>query len=172
MTPAPPIDGARSVQGEQLLSVTKRQYADLAFVDQYARTVSDGIRICRERNRHRYAPVPRSRPFDGRSPSGYLVRHTDPCLDCGCAIQIQRYEPYLSGRGRNQEVRVRPAYNTTAYQENEYGETYPTKDHGHIHPRDFRDSVATDAVNMDPTAQAEVAAALELRAAWTAKHPS
>jgi hypothetical protein len=92
-------------------------------------------------------------------------------LDCGCAYQIQRYEPYVVGKGRSQELRVRPAYNTTAYQENELGEWYPTKDHGFVHPRDFRDAIATASVNADPESQAEVAAALTMRNEWTARHP-
>ncbi len=156
----------RSIQGEQILATAQRQWADLATVDRYAADAEDtGTDICRERNGHRYPPMPKRRPFDEHySPSGYLVRRTDPCLDCGLAYQVQRYEPYETKRGRKTIVRFRPAYNTTEYLTGPNGETYKLPPgQGYIHPRDYRDAVATRAVHSDPDAQALGFAALKQR---------
>lgn len=154
-----------SIQGEQGLADVERRWAALGAVDKYAAAVEGtGTDVCRQRNRHRYAPLPDRAPFDGYSPSGYLVRETEPCLDCGLAYQIQRYEPYETKQGRRTVVRFRPAYNTTEYLTGPDGETYLLpRGQGYVRPRDYRDSVVTRAVNADPESQALAGAALKQR---------
>jgi hypothetical protein len=166
----PRPNAPRSIQGEALNARRDQYYADRGFVDQYARECSDGVAICRERFRHRYPPIPKRQPFDNdTSPTGYLIRRTDPCLDCGCAYQVQRYVAFYEGKGKNRRLRVEPAYNSTQYIENEHGEWYPTRDHGFVRPKDFRGAIITMAVNADPETQAQAVAALKLREQWTAR---
>jgi hypothetical protein len=153
-----------SIQGEALNARRDHYYADQGYVDKYARECSEGVATCRERFAHRYPRIPKNKPFDTKpSVGGFLVRETDPCLDCGCAIQVQRYYAYYVGKGRNRELRVRPAHNTVRYIENEYGETYTTKDHGFVRPKDFRDSIVTAIVQASPDLQAQASAAAGLR---------
>jgi hypothetical protein len=162
---AVPADGPASIQGEQQATHARHQVASQDYVDRYAREVSEGLAICRERFRHRYPPMPARKPFDDHPTVSYLlVRYTEPCLDCGCAIQVQRFEARFEGRGRNQVLRVRPAWNSTIYIKNELGEEYVQREHGFIRPRDFREARATDIVNSDPELQALAAAAARERA--------
>jgi hypothetical protein len=161
-----PDNPTPSIQGEQVLETARRQWADLAVVDQYAADAEGtGKDICRQRNGHRYPPMPDRRPFDnGYSPAGYLIRRTDPCLDCGLAYQVQRYEPYEVKQGRKWIIRFRPAYNTTEYLVGENGDTYPLPPgQGYVHPRDYRDARATQIVHADPEMQLLAAEALKQR---------
>lgn len=155
-----------SEQAEQLHATARRQYADLATVERYADQIEGtGVDICRERGgRHRYPKLPRSAPFDTSTSGGYLIRRTDPCLDCGAAYQVQRYEPYETRQGRKRIIRVRPAYNTTEYLTRDDGVEYLLPPgQGYVHPRDYRDVIATIAVHSDPGAQALALVALEQR---------
>jgi hypothetical protein len=157
--PEPEGSTPLSTQGEQQQARDTFQFADQTFVDQLARNASDGIALCRQRYRHNYPPLPRSgMHFEGVTPNGYLIRRVE-CLDCGCGIQVQRWEAYTVGTGRDQDIRVRPHSTVTEYQENEQGETYPTLGHGMVRPRDFRDAIASSALD-DGEAQEWVAAAL------------
>lgn len=156
----------RSIQGEQADAVAKRRWADQATVDQYAdEKEGTGTDICRQRaGLHRYEPLPQHSPFDGYSPSGYLVRETEPCLDCGLAYQVQRYRPVEVKQGRRTAIRWEPAYTTTEYLVGPNGETYPLpRGQGRINPRAYRNSVVTRAVNNDPETKALADKALQQR---------
>jgi hypothetical protein len=161
-----PDNPTPSIQGEQLLETARRQWASQEDVDQYAAEAEGtGKDICRQRNGHRYPPMPDRRPFDRNfSPAGYLIRRTDPCLDCGLAYQVQRYEPYEAKQGRKWVIRYKPAYNTTEYLISEDGDTYKlTSGKGYIHPRSYRDARATQIVHADPEMQLLGAEALKQR---------
>lgn len=160
-------DRTRSLQGEQ--QDRRFLYADRGFVSGYVRRVSDGILTCRQRYRHRYPPLSRTKiHFDGITPTGYLTRRSSPCLDCGCAIQVELFESFVE-RG---EVRVEWHASRIEYIENELGETYPTQGHGMVRPRDVKSEIVTMAIIGHDDVMAMVAAAQKTRSKWKKAHPA
>lgn len=129
-----------SIQGERTQRAKARR-ASPAYVSNYAATCSPGVFTCRWRGRHDY-PIPDELDFHGTYGDGLLYRE-DPCKDCGCAHQVQLWEPYERRIGKVMVPDVRFVAAFIDYRKNHLGETYVSTD-GLMTTKAFRAAAASN----------------------------
>jgi hypothetical protein len=130
-------DGLPSIQGEYEQVTVDAMFASDEDVAAYVETASPGVRACRERGRHLFAPTQvTGMVFVGVDEAGLLIRRVD-CDSCGMVERVELWD-VRHHRGKVTRavlVSAKPAYKDPAYL-NKAGK-------GRMTPKQVRNALAT-----------------------------